>query len=191
MMTFTKTEVNGPEAVLNALRRPSAGVMAKAAEATAAYWDETYLGGHFEESATAKYHYQPRSGEGEPQYIRKQIGTGDKFRMVRNRKYYWRKKRQKRHVRPLVWSGRSERAATTAVKLTSKKMGERVQGIATYPMLPKYFYAYRKDQNQPDKANEMTRVIPAEISQLEKVFEKEVQDRIHTLPPTFTSKRVA
>ena len=63
------------------------------------WWHSQVMPGHFDFAAMAKYHYRPRT-----------------------KNYQLRKARQKRHQRPLVWSGRLEAAAKASktMKFTGK-----------------------------------------------------------------------
>ena len=148
-----------------------ATVAAAAAEANAVaveYWHEFFMPLHFQESASRRYGYQPRSGSGEPPYIPK--GKPDSMgytRLVKNPKYLWRKKREKGHTRPLVWSGRSEQAARY-IRITSSPR----RGVGVLFSLPKYFYAYRKDLKQPDKVGELLLVLDEEAAEMGRAAEK-------------------
>src|SRR4051812_42575258 len=62
-------------------------------------WHQRFLPLHFTEGAFARYNYQKRSGQGEPAFIYTQKPIGSELqggnlarRLIRNRKYWWRKK---------------------------------------------------------------------------------------------------
>jgi hypothetical protein len=131
---------------------------------------------HFTVPGGRKYAYQPRSGDNEPPRLPR--GKPGKYgQSTRSNPHYsWRKAREKGHRKPLVWSGASEAAARSAVKISSRKQrggaDGRVQATAVMPNLPKYFYQRRKDHNAPDKPSELTRVLPAEEQQFARTTER-------------------
>ena len=137
-------------------RREVAEAAAAGNAAAVEHWHDELAPLHFEESATRRYGYQPRSGSGEPPVI-----TTKRGRRINNPKYLWRKKREQGHTRPLVWSGASARAARQ-IRITSSPR----RGVGVLYALPKYFYAYRKDLKQPDKAAELTTVIDLEVAEM-------------------------
>lgn len=137
------------------------------------YWHEVFMPLHFEESATARYGYQKRSGSGEPPQIWVRRRTNqygrETARLINNPKYLWRKKREQGHARPLVWSGASARAARQ-VRITASA----TRGVGVLFALPKYFYAYRKDLRQPDKAAELTTVLDGEAAEMGLAAQREM-----------------
>jgi hypothetical protein len=142
---------------------------------TVSFWHKKYLPGHFELSANAKYDYQPRAGDGEPPLLPGvQVGKGNVAIRKRqmNWKYSWMKRRKKGHNRPLVFTGASEQAAEQSIRVSSRKVAAeeviRGQGVMD---LPKYFYQYRKDLNQPNKVDELLRTTADEVVDLHRTFE--------------------
>lgn len=138
--------------------------------AAAEFWHRELMPGHFTVEGGRKYHYQPRKGDDEgPRlpYTRKD-GT---VTTRANQHYSWRKRREKRHNKPLVWSGQTEDDAKASVKLTVTWRGGRVEAKAAMD-LPRYMYMYRKDLKQPDKADELTRTTPDEQLTLRDVAER-------------------
>jgi hypothetical protein len=137
-------------------------------------WHDQYLPGHFTLEAVGKYGYQPRKGDNEPPRIlvQRTAPSGQTYRTYRSNPHYsWRKRRQKGHNKPLVWSGQSERAAKQSVKLSARKTkGDEIKATAAMS-LASYFYAYRKDLGQPDKADELTRVTPGEVLSLQGIYQ--------------------
>lgn len=113
-------------------------------EAMGDKWVDDFLERHFEEEAMRRYGYQKRSGSGEPPTIRRKTrwAVPDQYQKVINSpnpKYLWRKKREKGHTRPLVYSARSAAAA----KLTKIDASSR-RGSISFPAMPRYFWKYLK-----------------------------------------------
>lgn len=116
------------------------------------YWHRHMAKKHFRAGAKAKYGYAERS-------------------QAHNR----RKRRLYGHAQPLVFSGQARRWITTRlppgrVRKTSKGWQGRVAISA-----PKYFYQYRKDYGQPDKAAELTTTTEQEAAELQGVIEQELE----------------
>jgi hypothetical protein len=183
-------------------------------ERAARVWHREMMPKHFTTDGARKYDYQPRSGElgpggvpMEPPQIPNPGYRANKalgFRTtptIANPKYAWRKRRQMRHGRELVWSGTSERAARGAVTISSRRRGDELQGLAAMPLLPKYFYQYLKagwyqrsyidadgnrqktrpyvlNHNQPDKFAELTRVTGEETAILAQVVVRHLERRM-------------
>lgn len=144
--------------LVDALR---AGLTAAVAE-----WHAKYMPEHFTVAGGKKYGYQPRKGDNEPPRIPRRDG---KPGTRANRRYSWQKRRKLRHNRPLVWSGESEAAAKAGVHLSTRRMqGNIVRGFAAM-RLPTYFYQYRKDLKQPNKAAELTATVAEERESLAKL----------------------
>jgi hypothetical protein len=143
-------------------------------------WHKLFVPEHFQTSANARYAYSPRKGDGEPQFVPK-VDSKGRTKMVRNRAYSWRKRRQKGHNRPLVWSGQSERAATAMIRVS----GNSRQARGVLAMLPRYFYMYRLDVgNRINKARELTKTTAAEVAVLAHIHKtfvtktlQEIRDR--------------
>lgn len=108
--------------------------IADAAVEVGKIWFRHTLPEHFETSAVNKYGYQPRTA-----------------------KYMKRKARQKGHQRPLTWSGEMR----TEI-LSYERVDRTRHGAAVKLYGPRYFFAFRKDYGQADKAAEVTRVTVAE-----------------------------
>src|SRR5690606_36737012 len=120
------TETGSPKQLARAF-----GPSARAAALSAVtHWHGQMMPGHFANDAKSRYQYQPRT-----------------------KKYEIRKARKYGHRRPLVYSGDSERAAKSQVRLTSRTVRNQqiIRAVATMT-LPKYFYMYNKMHNAPDKA---------------------------------------
>jgi len=159
----------------------------EALRAMLVHWHETYVPGHFETSANAKYGYQPRQGDNEPPRIPRagvdpRTGRAD-IRMIDNPHYSWIKRRKKGHNKPLVWSGESKAIATDLMHFDVQTLSAgRVRGRFTG--LPSYWYKYWKRdaivkrrradgsievvsvQAQPNKAAELTRITNAELQDM-------------------------
>lgn len=175
---FTRAEVSAAAAAGNA--------------AAVEYWHEAFMPLHFQETASRRYGYQPRRGSGEPPYLERKTrysvhARHQKTIRLPNPAYLWRKKREKGHTRPLVWSGRSEEAAKQ-VRITASSR----RGVGVMFALPKYFYQYRTTTDrkvyrgwgsgsyqatqqirhtQPDKAAELTTVLDSEAVDMGRVAE--------------------
>lgn len=134
-------------------------------------WHEDVLPLHFTASASRKYRYQPRRGEGGR--------GGNKW----HRTYTGRKQRYKGHTLPLVWSGQSRREMIRRIRITGTS--KSVAGTM-YP--PRYFWMYRKDLKQPDKADEATRITREEARHLASVHRKSLTDGLNKHNPTATRK---
>ena len=122
-------------------------------ETTLAWWHRHYRPRHFGERASARYGYKPRQGERE---ARQAWVTDRRGRRRPNTSYTRQKLLRYGHTRPLVWTGRSQ--ARSAAREVRKYRGN----WALVMDVPNYFYKYRVDLNQPDKAAELTRILPAE-----------------------------
>jgi hypothetical protein len=151
------------------------------------YWHKTYLPMHFEPSAMKRYGYQPRSGDNEPprltvtveNFVTKKLHTYTKA----NPHYSWRKRRKKRHNRPLVWSGLSERIAENPSNFQIRVTKMITKGVITG--LPRYFFQYHKGgminrktytgrisvymSPQPNKKQETETITNAEMSDMARV----------------------
>lgn len=186
-------------------------------ERAARVWHRRFMPGHFTVEGARKYGYQPRSGElgpggvpMEPPRVPKhgRDRHGNTYvSTVQNPKYAWRKRRKMRHGRPLVWSGRSETAAKAAVKVSSRRSGGELKGIAAMPLLPKYFYQYLKAgtytsglgersnqftlaHDQPKKFEELVRTTDDEISFLTDIVQRHVEHQLAT-PPVGRAQTIA
>jgi hypothetical protein len=158
-------------------------------EATVLHWHEKYLPGHFEKSAFAKYGYQLRRGQDEPAYVPSLKGIvlhggSTKYgqvRVVQNRKYYWQKLRRTGHDEPLVYTGETKQDAMASAAVTATRKGAR---LSMY--LPPYVYPYRKDLQQPDKADELTRVTGEEVSEMARFHESVATRHLNNVHSTET-----
>lgn len=191
MLRITSTERNGPRATQRAL----AEAAKSAATAVVAFWHARYMPAHFTVAGGKKYGYKPRRGDNEPprlpnpKYgINKLQGFHATKPTLSNPHYSWRKRRQKGHNRPLVWSGQSEQMAKNGVRLSARysRGSKQVTGQAAMS-LPKYFYQYRLrgwyqsaagdgkglqhvTSDGPDKAAELTRTTPDEDVELQNYY---------------------
>ena len=157
LITYTRS----PELTAKQMRP----ALEEANKAAVIFWHVNYLPGHFTVEGGRKYGYKPRSGEGESNLVYSK-STNPRYagRLVSNRKYYWTKWRKKKTHDPLVFTGSSKESATRAIRVTATAKSGR--GVM---LLPKYFYQYRKDLNQPDKAAELVKVVTAEVAEMAKV----------------------
>lgn len=146
-----------------------------AAEAAVSHWHGTIMPGHFTLAAAKKYGYAPRKGDNEPPRIltTRTAKSGQTYQTFRaNPHYSWRKRREKRHNKPLVWSGNSEAAAKLHAVVRSRyvKSAKQVKATVGMPLLANYFYQYRPDIGTPDKAAELTAITPDEVGSLGIVY---------------------
>lgn len=174
-MIPVRTRVQDQDSPRKMLRGIPAALRA-AGQKVVEHWHRTMMPEHFTVSGGKRYGYKPRRGDLEPPYIVKRVYVNQhdkvgRVRRVSNPAYSWRKRREKGHNRPLVWSGASERAAKSDVRFSTRHVRKNDTIVAVAAMnLPKYFYAYRIDLDQPDKANELTRTLPQEQEELELMF---------------------
>lgn len=165
----------------------------EALKATAEHWHATYLLGHFTVEGGKKYGYQPRKGDNEPPRIPRTGSNQHRSRWGSTRSnphYSWRKRREKGHNKPLVWSGDSKTQAKQQVRLSTRVKRAGGEIVATAAMnLPKYFYQYRKDHNAPDKANELTRTTEVERAELAVFYEAKMGDRLSVLSKVHAMSR--
>jgi hypothetical protein len=156
------------------------------------HWHKTYLPMHFEPSAMKRYGYQPRSGDNEPPRLTRQTVTvAGKLieKTYANPHYTWRKRREKRHNRPLVWSGESERVAKNLSNFDIRVRGLVTRGVITG--LPRHFFQYHKGgpvtrrglfgvmqtyfmPRQPDKKAELETVLQGEIADMVRVGQSRI-----------------
>lgn len=155
--------------------------VAAAAQATVELWHSQMLPVHFTEEGFDKYHYQLRKGQDEPSLIYSDNGRavrmGKYGKLVNNPAYYWRKWRQQHTHAPLVWSGESKRRAEASVQLSTRRRDDVLSASAALD-LPRYFYQYRKDLNQPDKFDELQRTTPDEEATLLSYFQHKMEMEI-------------
>jgi hypothetical protein len=171
---------------------------AEAMKAMLAHWHQTYVPMHFTEAANKRYAYQPRKGDNEPPGLPRTDGRpGTRA----NPHYSWVKWRRYRHRKPLVWSGESERLAKNAAMFRiSATSRNRMRG--EFVGMPSYWFRYHKGgyykrrhlyggiqfvhvEPQPNKADELTRVTPAELEDMTRVGERRIVEYIrHYRSPT-------
>ena len=121
-------------------------------KATVRFWHEQFEARHFTRKGAQLYGYQPRAGDDE--------GPVD-ARGRPNWRYSWRKRKVKGHNRPLVWSGQSELRARGQLQISGNSKVARGRF-----RMPKHFYQYRPNLNQPDKAAELLAVIQPEVMRM-------------------------
>jgi len=153
-------------------------------EAGLRHWQRTFLPLHFELIAYARYGYQPRSGQTEGPTVPRQFlardGTLKWGKWRQNPKYFWRKYREKGHMRPDVFSGESKRVAENPANFKVSDRGMTSRGVITG--LPRHFFQYHKGgmvtrklygvtqtffvAKQPDKKGELETLTNAEIAEM-------------------------
>jgi len=128
-------------------------ILFKALTAVGFRWRDKWLKVHFKNLATHRYGYTPRQGE---------RGSHRKHRGS----YTWRKLRDKKHSKPLVWSGKSrdDALATTRIRAFGTASNAKVT-IA----LPSTFNL-RAAGSDIKMHEEVTAVIPSEVKDLETFF---------------------
>ena len=150
-----------------AVRKHLVGIKRRSFLAAGVYWHRKYRAKHFTPAGAREYHYAPRKGQpGSGQSWWAKSTKGRRFRSYTNRK-----KKQKGHIRPLVWSGLSERLtrirAVTA-KATAKKSNVKVR--LRSPGLNR-----RHPKSNIRMWDEATRVTDAEFEKMADV----VEDTLH------------
>jgi hypothetical protein len=186
-----------PEATVRDLEAASKHAVAE----MLGYWWRNIMPGHFTVEGGKKYGYQPRAGEDEPE--RKTVRFVDdsgrvRTKLVRNRKYHWRKRPPRL---PLVKTGASRAAARASFRVTTRKLGpDLVRGVLALPALPKYFYQYLQagtysrrtfdgqrieftlEREQPHKFEELTRIADDEWATLAHVYQHNFEQFLATRP---------
>ena len=124
------------------------------------FWHEKYLPRHFTKAGARDYEYKERS-EG---HMKKKI------------RYF-------RHAYPLVFTGDMKRMLLRRITIsgTAKKVTGRLTG-------PKYLYQYRKDYNQPHKAEEVVRTTQPEVLVFAHRLDKKITKRINAIKTTQTKR---
>jgi hypothetical protein len=143
----------------NVIAKVMRGATKPAYEKAGIFWHREHRPKHFTTKGGSEYNYQARQGE---------RGSGKAFK----RSYTARKLRKYGHTRPMVWSGQSEAFSRIRdVRSTSK-------GVRVVMALPRHFFQFRKDLNQPNLAEELSRVSEAEQEQIAKVLDAEIQQQL-------------
>ena len=124
------------------------------------FWHKEYLPKHFKKAGARDYKYQDRSAG----HMKKKI------------KFF-------RHADPLVFSGDMRRMLLRRIAIsgTAKKATGRLTG-------PRYLYQYRKDYNQPDKADEITRTNQPEVQIFARRLDKKITKRVNAIKTTQTKR---
>ena len=99
-------------------------VMLRATRAMGLRWRRSHLPRYFTNEGFREFRYQPRAGQG---------ATRSKFKRRRRRQYYERKRHEKGHTLPLVWSGELRRMAVYGPRLV-KVTGTSHYQVARMPM---------------------------------------------------------
>lgn len=166
-------------------------------EEAAGLWDRDMLDDHFADGAAEKYDYAKRSGEGEPAYVPSVRGivlAGGKTkygrnRVVQNKKYYHRKKREGFGTTPLVRTGETKRMALSGGRVSSRVRGDVVEGVDAIPVPGDHFFKKPSRASKVDKPRELTATTPAEEALLGRAFENVAVRRLNT-PTGRQSKRL-
>ena len=133
-------------------------IVKAAMQTVARQWHRQTLPQHFERSAKRKYGYETRS----PRYTH-------------------RKRKRFGHADPLVYTGDMRRMVLRMVRIAGT--AKRVRAVLTGP---RYFYAYRKDANQPDKAAELTATTDAEANEMATDIDDELSNGLAQMRTTST-----
>lgn len=173
-LTITRTQTGGAEHSARAI----VDAVKSAAIATVQRWHEAYLPRHFTVEGFEEYGYQPRKGQDEPNLIYSDQGTavrmGRAGRLINNPHYYWVKWRRYHTHDPLVLTGRSRDRARRLIRTNVQATAAGTVRASGVLDLDRYFYQYRKDLGQPDKADELFRVSPPEQADLLNYFNAHV-----------------
>jgi len=119
-------------------------------------WHREILPHHFTTTAMARYGYQPR----------------DKW-------YSILKAKKKGHTRPLEWSGALKGMVTRMARISGTGKSARASLTG-----PRYLYAYRKAEGQPDKAAELTATTLQEAQSLGRQFRHRVARQLNAVQTT-------
>ena len=124
------------------------------------FWHEKYLPKHFTKAGSGVYKYQDRSAS----HMRKKI-------------------KRFRHADPLVFTGDMKRMLIRRIAIsgTAKSAKGTLRG-------PKYLYQYRKDYNQPHKAEEIVATSRPELLVFARRLDKNNPKRINKIKTTHTKK---
>ncbi len=109
-------------------------ILVSAWQSVGVFWHTKILPKHFTREGAREYGYKPRS-----------------------KNYMIRKARKFGHQEPLVWSGELHRQARMWRDVRAASSGARVVIHG-----PKYLYQYRKNQNDPRKAQELQMISAAD-----------------------------
>ena len=122
------------------------------------FWHNKYLPKHFTKAGAREYKYEDRSST----HMKKKI------------KYY-------RHADPLVYTGDMKKMLKQMLFIsgTAKKATGKMRG-------PKYLHT--KGRNQPDKADEITRISRPEIQIFAQRMDKHITKKINAVKTTKTKR---
>lgn len=117
-----------------------------------------------------------------PQHFTEQGARKYGFR-TRTRKYRERKKREKGHSRPLVWSGESERRSRRARIRTTSKRGTATVNAPNLSRRPK--------GGRIDMRDELSRLTQQDQRTMFGAFRKRFSERLRRLPARRRTLRIA
>lgn len=120
--------------------------MKKALQRAVKFWHHRMAPRHFKPNATGRYGY--------------------KFRAESTKH---KKRRIQHHQDPLVWTGDSKRQLLRMARVSGTRHTARVRMRG-----PKYWYMFRKDIRQPNKAEELTTTVDAEVQTMAKLVKRAV-----------------
>jgi len=146
MIEGTFTLHNTPSMKKRAFNR----IVAEALREPLHYWYHHFLPLHFTEAAKKRYSYT-----------------------VRSLRYTRRKRREKGHIKPLVWSGRLQRDALKKYRITTNSKRGRV--AMWVPWYINYDTEKSSGENTVIKKAEMLRVIKPEIEEMAGVFARAIE----------------
>ena len=144
-------------------KRVHAAIMKKVHYRLGAYWLHEIRPRHFTKQAPQIYGYAPRQGEGPRSKEKKSFFAS----------YLGRKQKTKRHQRPLVFSGTSERlSAQGEVRPTSKR-------VRVVMRVPAFNFVQTRRGYTINMREELTRVTQSERNQLGRVAADIYRDELN------------
>ncbi len=131
----------------------------------ARFWFDFILPGHFKNSASKRYNYQPRKGE-----------AGNSSPGGFRRSYTGKKLARYGHTKPLVLTGELERVIDRRFDIRVAKSGV---GVTLFLHGPKYLHQFRKDHSAPDKAAEITATDKRDRDQLSRLITRVLAEKLN------------
>lgn len=171
------------------------------------HWHATYAPKHFTAAGGREYGYQRRSGEDESAWVYSNRGRGMEVtrrgvsrRLIKNPKYYWRKKREGHGTDPLVRTGLSKEMALAGIrKARTARSDFGLVSQAGAMDVPTYFYQRLKagtysrgdttftiDHDTPDKYRELTTTTEPERQALQRIVENQTVAALRARGPSHT-----
>ena len=142
-------------------------------------WKRDFRPRHFRPAAAGLYRYAERSGE--------LAARGSKAFW---RAYFGQKLRQKRHAKPLVWSGQTEAESARGVVHATSRGAKYKMSLTKARYRPGRPAKY-KTGPAPDMAAEMTRATHREVGAMLRAKERDMIRRIRDIRAAFDTTAAA